>query len=70
MRNTGYIDVQEFHLWILIAKTAEQGHDPGVPGRAAGGDRCAGRPRLSGARLSGIQARGNFTIIFFSVADP
>ncbi len=70
IRNTGYIDVQEFHLWIRILKTAGQGHDPGVPGRrAAGGDRCAGRPRLPRTRLSGTQARGNFTI-FSSVADP
>jgi hypothetical protein len=40
-----------------------QGHDPGVPGRgAAGGGRCACRPRLPRARLSGTQARGHFTI--------
>ncbi len=66
-------NVPEFHLaegsdpysqdWRL------QGYDPGVPGRAAGGDRCAGRPRLPRARLSGTQARRNFTI-FSSVADP
>ncbi len=41
-----------------------QGHEPGVPGRAAGGDRCAGRPRLPRARLSGTQARGHFTIFY------
>jgi hypothetical protein len=49
---------------IRIPKIVEQGHDPGVPGRTAGGDRCAGRPRLPRARLGGTQARGHFTIIF------